>query len=140
MGSVERLLELIDAEILHNSNNTVGGRWSAELHEARQIAAALREQPEARGVPVGLERKYPDDGNGDDDAYNRGWNECLEALTQQPAQAAPGWKLVPEKITTEMWKAWEISNMASESYQEDYAAMLAAAPTPPGDDAAGGGQ
>ena len=36
-------------------------------------------------APVGVKRKYPDDGNGDDDAYNRGWNDCLDALAQQPA-------------------------------------------------------
>ncbi|PJK00825.1 hypothetical protein CO641_02315 [Lysobacteraceae bacterium NML91-0213] len=38
-------------------------------------------------APVGVERKYPDDGNGDDDAYNRGWNDCRDALAQQPAAA-----------------------------------------------------
>lgn len=35
-------------------------------------------------VPAGMvlvpERRLPDDGNGDDDAFNAGWNKCREAM------------------------------------------------------------
>ena len=72
--------------------------WPMTEAEVRQWISACNHEP-ARQVlrdylqfrtappsaPVGMERKYPDDGNGDDDAYNRGWNDCLDALARQPA-------------------------------------------------------
>jgi hypothetical protein len=40
--------------------------------------------------PLPLDRKYPDDGNGDDDSYNAGWNACLDAIAalRQPVPDA----------------------------------------------------
>ena len=59
------------------------GAWVGTYAEWRR-----RNRVAPPSAPVGVERKYPDDGNGDDDAYNRGWNDCLDAIAQQPAAGA----------------------------------------------------
>lgn len=59
--------------------------WHAGLDAGREQGRGKDHTHQPPSAPVGVERKYPDDGNGDDDAYNRGWNDCLDALAQQPA-------------------------------------------------------
>lgn len=65
---VEELAYLID-------DMNKAGSVTADIGIAayRLIAAALR----FAQVP---EPKFPDDGNGDDDAYNAGWNACRAAM------------------------------------------------------------
>lgn len=94
------------------------------------------------------------DGTGDVHRADGEWlGTCVCAATQQPAQAAPGWKLVPVEASPEMVDAFRkahdehaalrIPKIYATGQREEanvivgYRAMLAA--TPPGDDAAGGG-
>lgn len=53
----------------------------------RAIEAALRLSAEADWVPPA---KHPDDGNGDDDAYNAGWNACRAAMIAAAPRHEPG--------------------------------------------------
>lgn len=66
------------AEVLRVDEGTA---LVALFDDSLRVGSSLYTEPPS--TPVGVERKYPDDGNGDDDAYNRGWNECLDALATQ---------------------------------------------------------
>ena len=55
--------------------------WPTQI---RALYTAQPSQEDARDLP---ERKLPDDGNGDDDAYNRGWNECRAAMAASGVKA-----------------------------------------------------
>ncbi|ALN79465.1 hypothetical protein [Lysobacter antibioticus] len=52
------------------------------------LTAAGEAQPTApAGVLLVPDKRLPDDGNGDDDAFNAGWNKCREAmLAAAPAE------------------------------------------------------
>ena len=43
--------------------------------------------PPTSAVP---EARYPDDGMGDDDAYNAGWNDCREAMRAAAQEKGDG--------------------------------------------------
>ena len=96
--AAQRLIETlsVDSFVKSSTKNANAGFvdmrcWYAMQGEVAALKSALAQdrasQAAAPSAPVGVERKYPDDGNGDDDAYNRGWNDCLDALAQQPASA-----------------------------------------------------
>ena len=67
------------------------------------------------------------------DSYQAAFEAVLAGVPSPPtdAQALGGWVWVPRQITTAMWKAWEQSTMVSGDEQEDYDALLGAAPTLP---------
>ena len=87
--NMQRARELLAAECRAEKMGPVATAIEQGMHVSgfadislRAIAAALRQ---AAVVP---EAKHPDDGNGDDGAYNRGWNDCREAmLATHPAAA-----------------------------------------------------
>ena len=87
--NMQRARELLAAECRAEKMGPVATAIEQGMHVSgfadislRAIAAALRQ---AALVP---EAKHPDDGNGDDGAYNRGWNDCREAmLATHPAAA-----------------------------------------------------
>lgn len=67
------------------------------------------------------------------DSYQTAFEAVLAEAPSPPsdAEALGGWVWIPRQITTAMWKAWEQSTMVSVDEQEDYAALLAAAPALP---------
>lgn len=138
----------------------------AEVERTRDQLRTLAQQP-ALSAPVGVEDKARAMFEAQADKlaapWERQWEPTKEhwrakarvELTQQPAQAAPGWKLAPVEATDAMreafhdWRPSEGDNYAGAQsvscqdrweFRQRYAALLAAAPTPPGDDAAGGGR
>lgn len=50
--------------------------------------ASVSTPPAAAGVVVEL--RLPDDGNGDDDSFNRGWNACVRSLAGQQKEGGHG--------------------------------------------------
>ena len=58
---------------------------------AKEIAQghnySIGHPPTDSAVP---EARYPDDGMGDDDAYNAGWNDCREAMRAAVPDSATG--------------------------------------------------
>ena len=101
---------------------------AVEFINNAELIAALRQ---AALVP---EAKHPDDGNGDDGAYNRGWNDCREAmLATHPAAA------VDEAVSRAYDAGFRVAanwmerddlhaDCGSQAYAEDKAAAL----SPPG--------
>jgi hypothetical protein len=53
------------------------------------VTAAPSATPASDEAVGELQRRLPDDGNGDEDAYNRGWNAALAARTAAPAEQSP---------------------------------------------------
>ena len=97
---------------------------AVEFINNAELIAALRQ---AALVP---EAKHPDDGNGDDGAYNRGWNDCREAmLATHPAAA------VDEAVSRAYDAGFRVAanwmerddlhaDCGSQAYAEDKAAAL----------------
>ena len=85
-----------------------------------------------RGKPMHLRQNM--DGSYNDFRVNDRW--FAWKARAQASSVPDGWKLVPEKMTLEMFRAWKKAIRAREQDQDIgmndvYIAMLAAAPTPP---------
>ena len=73
--------EARDGEVVaHGFYDPVTGAYDETQRTPRWLPAVVCTAPQQASAPVGVERKYPDDGNGDEDAYNLGWNECIDTI------------------------------------------------------------
>lgn len=76
-------------------NHDASTRRTCGLHtddSMRAYGELCRASP-AGGDVVAPDAKFPDDGNGDDDAYNKGWNDCraftIASKYAKPKDSAP---------------------------------------------------
>ena len=115
----------------HVSGLTLPGVAMSEfeaIKQARKAIALPPEQATAQAVPEGYALISVD--------ALQAWKKldevksaCVYPTTKQPAQAVPGWKLVPIEPTQEMIDA--MPPVEEVGYWAMYSAALAAAPTPP---------
>lgn len=79
------------------------------------------------------DRLLPDDGNGDEDAYNSGWNACIAEVARRLAALPGGGVEVDEAMTDRACDAYEGMTKgfcATHKQAMFYALKTALSPTP----------
>lgn len=91
MSDALEALEKLRENVRHPAGIEFGGlRDNEETRTAivalMEFVSAALEQREAVAIPA---KRLPDDGCGDEDAYNAGWNDCRSAMlnTAPPSMA-----------------------------------------------------
>ena len=74
------LIERLRARVTHEKTIPSMGHNAADRERTELITLLTEAAAALRQAALVPEAKHPDDGNGDDGAYNRGWNDCREAM------------------------------------------------------------